>query len=488
MSDPTPQPIRDLLPVQPSRRSRLGRGNSAPSSAPRATAPRAETANEAAADTEELPAAAETDAENALLPTADDTQENPAAIEPESALPGTAAATTEAATAESAPAPPAAPLPASPLPRPRPIPPEMRRPRELAPSPLATPPESEEPTPDRGPEFEPAGGFPLTFRERFLAVNELPFDVAPAPTLPAQTPDAAWTRRTWVLAILALVFVLTSVAAGYFIGRYTGGAASAGNAPDRSEGAVEPPTAAALADVEGAFAAASDGRYATARAAFETAGKRYPNWPTLAIEQARNAALAGDPSAADAALAQLLERAATSRSRGMASALIADAAFLRALLHVRTGEQDRALAEFALAVNADPTRADPYFFWGYVLRRAGKVGESVEKLRAAVRRNQQDNNRSMYQAELWLSQLEVGGDEAAIANAQLDAALTTPQTLGGAWIGLAARALRNGQLADAAGDLRRARAALDPTVFNFLINDPLFTSESWRPELAEFFR
>ena len=131
---------------------------------------------------------------------------------------------------------------------------------------------------------------------------------------------------------------------------------------------------------------------------------------------------------------------------------------------------------------------DTFFFWGNALRTEGKPAESIPKFRAAQLRNQFETMDGLIRLKLWVSQLQVD-KEAPEAVAAIEAALAAPNVPSGyAWMGAAARAIREGRFTEAADRFRKARALLDPVLYRVVTSDPVFAEQSWRPELAEFFR
>ena len=248
--------------------------------------------------------------------------------------------------------------------------------------------------------------------------------------------------------------------------------------------------AAVVTDLDNAYRALRAGKFDDADASLRAAQERRPptaaappggGWPELEVERARVRFYAGDLPGADRMLDTLLRAPGTTSAR-------ADALLLRALvqgaLHVPALADDL----FAAAVAANPARADTLFFWGNALRAQGRPAESIPKFRAALLRNQFETMDGLIRVKLWISQLQVDA-ETAEAAAAIEAALTPPNVpTGYTWLGAAARALRGGRFAEAAGALRRARPLLEPVVFRVVLGDPAFKEQSWRPELAEFFR
>ena len=251
--------------------------------------------------------------------------------------------------------------------------------------------------------------------------------------------------------------------------------------------------AATVTDLDNAYGALRAGKFADADASLRAAQERRPSppgarlsgavagWPEVEVERARVRFYAGDLQGADRALDTLL------RAPGVGPAR-ADALLLRALVQGALRAPSKADELFAAAVAANPVRADTFFFWGNALRTEGKPAESIPKFRAAQLRNQFETMDGLIRLKLWTSQLQVD-KEAPEAVAAIDAALAAPSVpTGYAWMGAAARAIREGRFADAADRFRKARVLLDPVLYRVVLSDPVFAEQSWRPELAEFFR
>lgn len=255
-------------------------------------------------------------------------------------------------------------------------------------------------------------------------------------------------------------------------------------ASSRLATAVSPPanpgelSPAAAAAAEAAYATLKAGRPADARTRFLALAAREDVGPEPRAALDRAVAwcdlAAGNP---DSAERTLLAQA----HRGEATA---DTHFLLGLARLQQGDLSAAQEALSHATALDPSRADAFFLWGDTLRREGNPRESIEKFQAASRRNRQETNEEFYRLKLLLSQLQIGDP---VANAAIDGALKGHAPPGTAWLAAAARALGDGNITAAAGFLRSARPATDPVVFSILLQDPVFSQEAWRPELADFF-
>ncbi len=322
--------------------------------------------------------------------------------------------------------------------------------------------------------------------------------------VPPGAPPARWR--------LPLLMLLIGAGIGGGIGSWVGGG-NAPTVPGEGRGPVSTPAletdtsaplspfaelpantlAAVVTDLDNAYAALRAGKFADADASLSAAQGRRPappgarpsgavaGWPELEVERARVRFYAGDLKGADQALDALLRAPGTVPAR-------ADALLLRALIQGALRAPAVADDLFAAAVAANPVRTDTFFFWGNALRTEGKPAESIPKFRAALLRNQFETMDGLIRLKLWASQLQVDA-QAPEATAAIAAALAPPNAPSGyAWMGDAARAIREGRFTNAADSFRKARALLDPVLYRVVLSDPLFAEQNWRPELAEFFR
>lgn len=230
--------------------------------------------------------------------------------------------------------------------------------------------------------------------------------------------------------------------------------------------------------VDDAFQATKEHRYQDAQAKFDALYKAHPEWPSMAIENAR-AALYDKNGAATVRTVTELMRVDS----------VPDADFLLALVYLVHKEYAVAEQHFATAVAIDPARADLYYFWGECLRTEGKPREAVEKFQSALLRNQYETAENLYQLKLWLSQIQSDQEETSGANAKINAALaTTPRPPYGAVFAAAARAMKIGGYKEAAEWIAKGQQTVEPVVFRVILQDPTFLQESWRPELKNFYK
>ena len=241
---------------------------------------------------------------------------------------------------------------------------------------------------------------------------------------------------------------------------------------------VERLTPSAQLALDAAFTTLKSDRPGDSRSQFAELLRLHPGWPTLALEEAR-AALYQHDGAGSKLLVDAGEKAGQITS--------SDAAFFSGLLRMTANDFQAANISFERAAAADPTRPDIFYFWGECLRRQGRPAEAVDRLRSALLRNQYETADGLYQLKLWLSEIQANVENDNGSGAALDAELASPQPRGYALMAAAARDMRAEKFADAAVKIRKAAVAIDPPVMRMVLQDPTFSQESWRPELAEFY-
>ena len=279
------------------------------------------------------------------------------------------------------------------------------------------------------------------------------------------------------LALLALGGV-----GGYLIGSW--------HTPTRPAAAVIPNIRASKAsatmtlsdeaqsEVDAAFGATKEHRYSDAQKQFNALYAAHPEWPSMGIESARATLYELDAAATTQTLDSL--------TRG---GPLPDAAFLAALLHLTHKEFDDADLAFATAVALDPARPDFYYFWGDCLRSQGKPREAAQKFQEALLRNQYETSENLYLLKLWLSLIQADQEETSGLNAQIDAGLAvTPRPAYSTVFSAAAREIKKAHFKEAAAFITQGRQLTEPVVFQVILQDPTFVQESWRPELAGFYK
>ena len=228
------------------------------------------------------------------------------------------------------------------------------------------------------------------------------------------------------------------------------------------------------AEVDDAFEASKARRYQDAQMRFDALRKAHPEWPSMAIEDARAAFGNKNPGAAAQTLTDLLRADSTP-----------DADLLLALTHLAHREFAQADEYFDMAAAFDPARPDTYYFWGECLRAEGKPRAAAEKFRSALLRNRYETAETLFQLKLWLSQIQSNQEESA----GIDAALAIkPRPPYSAFFAAAARSIKANGFKDAAAWIGRGQLCTEPSVFRLILDDPLFSQESWRPELREFYK
>ena len=166
----------------------------------------------------------------------------------------------------------------------------------------------------------------------------------------------------------------------------------------------------------------------------------------------------------------------------------ADGEFLSGLLQMTLQAFDKSEAAFGRAIAIDPSRPDIFYFWGECLRREGKPQDAAEKFHQALIRNQYETTEGLYQLKLWLSEIQADQEIAKGSNAKIDADLATGHPSGAALFAAAARYVKAGQFKEAGERIGQAQKTLDPAVFRVVLQDPSFLQESYRPELAPFYK
>lgn len=231
-------------------------------------------------------------------------------------------------------------------------------------------------------------------------------------------------------------------------------------------------------ELDAAYAARHAHRYEEAEQLFTTLERRHPDWGPMKVELGRT--FFYENKSYDAST--LLK---TATEKGWKPA---EANFLLGVLNKARKSYPEAELCFARAVAVDPTEPEYYFFWGECLREEGKLLDATAKFRSALLRNQYETATGLYRVKLWLCAIEADQDGAGSVNAQVDAALASPQPPMEAFVAAAARDLKTGNFGAAAAHLSRARRRADATVFRYIISDPMFVPAQSRPEFAVFFR
>ena len=311
-------------------------------------------------------------------------------------------------------------------------------------------------------------------------------DQLPAGLRLTRSPDAPLSGgrtgvSTGIVVALSILGLAVGGVSGYLVGHSPQNRPASELTKNEPSGPKTPAStevpAATLTAIDKAFAAIKQGQYVEARQQFEDLAKANPQWPSMGIEVARASLYQRDFQNAQKQLK------AVNAERPQA-----DASFLDALLHLTAQEFDAANISFNAAVALDPARADFFYFWGENLRREGKPQEAADKFRAAMLRNQYENVEGLYQLKYWLSLVQADQEAASGEGAKIDKELANERPTGSALFAGAARAIKAGQIKDAANYLAKARVITDPSVFRVIIQDPTFVQENYRPEIAQFYK
>ena len=281
----------------------------------------------------------------------------------------------------------------------------------------------------------------------------------------------------WRTALTGGLCLALGGVGGYFLRLRRGDAASSGSESSRVVAPIPLPNPATLAEIDAAFEASKQGKFTDARQDFARLADHHRDWPSMQIEAARAALYEHNFDEADRLLSTLL-RAGPS----------ADGEFLSGLLQMTLQAFDKSEAAFGRAIAVDPSRPDIFYFWGECLRREGKPQDAAEKFHQALIRNQYETTEGLYLLKLWLSEIQADQEAAKGSNAKIDAELANGHPSGAALFAAAARHIKAGQFKEAGDRVGQAQKALDPAVFRVILQDPIFLQESYRPELAPFYK
>jgi tetratricopeptide (TPR) repeat protein len=153
----------------------------------------------------------------------------------------------------------------------------------------------------------------------------------------------------------------------------------------------------------------------------------------------------------------------------------------RGVLLAGAGSFPESFQEFRSATELAPFDPYPWFFWGEALRAQGKPAEAVEKLQKAEVRAVEQSDLFVIRTKRLLCMIEAQSPE---VEAHIDSELAKSEP-GGEWLlAAAAHRLRHEQYAEAGPLLQRAKAALQPLFFRYLLADKFFDLYRGRPEVA----
>jgi tetratricopeptide (TPR) repeat protein len=288
----------------------------------------------------------------------------------------------------------------------------------------------------------------------------------------------------WRRLLLGVCLFAVGGALGYFIDGSLRSAAAARRAAviAKSFRSVDKPpalTRAERAQLDAAYSAGREGRYADSERMFSELSQKHPALAKLPLEIARMNIYRGDNIGAQLVLGRLMQGDSDARP---------DAFFLAGVLNLKAGSYADAETSFAAATDADPTRSEYFYFWGDCLRQDGKPREAETRFRSALARNQYETAEDLLQLKVWLCDITMDEEKTDGADTAINAGLAAPYPRAAALLAAAARALKADNVSVAAGFLARGRAAMDQVVFQVVMHDPTFVQESWRPELAQFYK
>ena len=158
--------------------------------------------------------------------------------------------------------------------------------------------------------------------------------------------------------------------------------------------------------------------------------------------------------------------------------------------YARRRDFDLAIDAFRAVAEVEPFNTTNLLHLGEALRRKGRLAEAADTFRLALARLPDNPSPSMqaqreYLAyERRLSEVENGLGEQL--KAALDQHLNAPAPSADWWLTSAALALEKGDVPTATAALKKAQSTLPPEQFSTLMDDYLFRSFSYHPELKTF--
>jgi Tfp pilus assembly protein PilF len=286
--------------------------------------------------------------------------------------------------------------------------------------------------------------------------------------------------RRW---LIALALLGCGIAAGYYIGAsgQSGSQVKKHARVDTIETVDKPPslTEDERTQLDTAFSEGRARHYKESEQIFTSLVQKHPAWSKVPLEIARMDIYQEDYIGAQRILSGLMQGTSDARP---------DAFFLTGVLNLKAGNFRDAETSFAAATDADPTRSEYFYFWGDCLRQEGKPQEAGIRFRSALQRNQYETAEDLLQLKVWLCDISTDQEKIDGADAAINAALAMPFPRAAALLAAAARSMKADRFAEAAAFIARGRAAMDQIVFNVVLHDPSFFQESWRPELAPFYK
>ncbi|MBS0658702.1 MAG: hypothetical protein JSR82_10715 [Verrucomicrobia bacterium] len=297
------------------------------------------------------------------------------------------------------------------------------------------------------------------------------------------TPAEPWSvgEKNRFLLLAGLVAVVAGVG-GYLLGQLTAVGAGA-RTVDSEPKSGRPQIAEALnpeqirAETSAAFTSMKERRFGEARTKFAALAARSPHLFPLGLEVARAYLYEGAFLDAQQALQPYFQ---DSRTAG-------EAHFILGLVQMTERKFLDAVGTFQKSIEAAPTRGDAHYMLAEAMRRAGKSEGASQHYQAALARNQVETNELTYRLKLWISQVQDGTLSEA-RRAELATAVQKPELGSEPLVVDAAVLLKAGDFAGCARRLTEAGRMMEPLLFKVVLFDPFFSQESWRPELAPFYK
>ena len=232
----------------------------------------------------------------------------------------------------------------------------------------------------------------------------------------------------------------------------------------------------ALEKIDLAFEAYRETRYDAAEKYFREALELNPGLGEIEYFLGKLALKRKDPEVANTHMTNCIKNghrvAAAFNVRGQ----------LRALRKQFTG----AYADFERATAEDPFGPDSFFYWGEVLRQAGRPREAARRYYQAACRGVDESEEFIINIKLLLARVE--SEEPATLQQEIEKVLELDPPPGEWLLAAAALDLRENRIDAATTRLIEARQALQPGFFYWAMSDPFFDFYQQEERLQEFFR
>ena len=300
--------------------------------------------------------------------------------------------------------------------------------------------------------------------------------------------EGQWNKSsTWEKALAYAMIALVVTAFFYFVGRRLMHSAVAARSANPSQ-AIAPPakltttwSPALIAQLDAVLTADRSGDLRNAGQLAADLKKRLPDSADLDLYLASLQIRAGEYDRAEENVAKMMN--------GFTPPLLTAA--IKENLgfnYARKRNLPMAVSSFADAAAADPFSAVHFYHWGEALRRKGQLREAIDHLGEALTRlpaGQPDAEslRGEVEFKINLTRIELGKDEEEMKAAVAEH-LKNPAPTGYWLLTAAANAMQHGDMATAAGDLRRARGTLSPENYTVLTNDYFLRGFAERDEVS----